>query len=449
MTIDATGWAAGEIGSAIDSSGQLDITKPWFAGTYQSMRNIAMAVALIGLLLSMLYAAAKRDGAEIGRTLVRVLTAGLTTGAIVIFVTWGDALIGTLCDQILGGKKGDGWKQITAGLAGPATYLRNTPANDVAHTSGIDLPMLVTELLALLLLITLLIIWLEMVIRSVCISVCVIWWPMSVAGSVWVGAQNWTRRTSHTIIAFLASKFFLAVDMRLGRDALLNVHSPSDCLKGIGIVLLGASGPFIMMRLVGFTDGAIQPSHTGEGLRQMATGAAIGAGMQAVRLASGAGGGAAGAAGKGMQAGGKTQMPPVRGPRELGSEDFQNPFPVPGKPPADGNDSGRSPTPPPPPRPTPKDHGGAPQQHGRSDDLPGDHHVPATMSGSGADALRMPPPARPTAASPGPRGAPRTPTPPTSPTRPTAPTNPTPPTPPTRPTPPTNPTPPTPPTPPT
>lgn len=384
MTIDATSWTAGQIGTSIASLQTPDLSAPWFIAEYRVLRGIGMMIALIGLLVSMLFAAAKRDAAEIGRTLVRLMTAGISTGLIIIFVGWSDSLIATLGREILG-QKGDSsygsWKELGQALTGPASYLRSLPISKSPDPLGSNFPLVMTELLALLMLAALVIIWGEMIVRSLCLDLCVLLWPLGVAGSVWTGARDWSRRLVHTIISLEAFPLFMDTDLRFAHDQLVNVHSATDCVKGIGLLWLGAAGPFFIMRLVGFTDGAIQPGHTGEGLRQMGTAAAVGAGM---RLAGAARSGA-GAVNAAVRAGGATPMPPVRGPRDLASEGFQHPttFAGGGATPPSGGGPGhgpKPPPPPPPPPPTPRPPGPTTPPH--TSPAPPEQTFPPATSGS-------------------------------------------------------------------
>lgn len=272
-----------------------------------------MLFAVVGMLLSIIYAALKRDVGEIGRTLARVLAAGLTTGGITLVVAAANNLVDNLCDYVLGPR---GWAAVTDALKRPVEQLGQAVGSTDPSSPSQTTPSVIAILIGVLMLIALAIIWGELLVRRVVIDLCVLFWPLAVSGAVWANARLWTRRLVDTITGFVLSKLLIILILRFAADAFNNMNSVSDLIMAVGVFAVAAVAPFWAMRVIGFFGGAIQPGHTGEGVRAAAVGATVAAAMTVTRVAasiagSAGSGGTAGALGAtgGMLAGGRTPMP--------------------------------------------------------------------------------------------------------------------------------------------
>ncbi|MFF0250648.1 hypothetical protein [Streptosporangium sandarakinum] len=305
---ETTVWLAQKITAAIEEHGKLDLRTAWFTDLYGTIRALATMVAVVTLLVSVLFAALSRDGAELGRTLVRVLSAGVTTGLIVAIVMLAHQLIDEFCVLVLGE---GGWDAITRRILAPVGYLWK-----VSVSASPDQPFVLMVLLSLALLFALGVIWVEMVIRRMLIDLCVMMWPLAAAGSVWSGARVWTARLRDTIVALLVVKPVIIVVLRMAAGQLEGADSPDDLLLAAGLFWLGAFSPFLIMRLIGLVQGALNPGGTGEGLRQVAAGATLAAAGKAFGMVSRLAGGGAGAAGAAMLGGGRTPMPQLAEPAQ-------------------------------------------------------------------------------------------------------------------------------------
>ncbi|RCG18235.1 hypothetical protein DQ384_39270 [Sphaerisporangium album] len=303
---EAVIWLGNYIGDAIRSSGTPDLTRGWFVDMFGTVRAIAALCAMIALLASVLVAGLRRDPGEIGRTLVKVLSAGVSTGMIIAVVTLAYQLIDDFCDAILGEQ---GWREVTLALRRSVAPLLTGlgPAGSFTAT-----PIALMILMGLAMLVSLTVIWVEMVIRRMLIDLCVLMWPLAVSGAIWTEARQWTRRLSDSIIAFLALKLVIVLLLRAASSSLREEASISGLMLAVGLFWLGAFSPFAVMRIIGFVGGAVNPGHSGEGLRQGVTAAgaaAAGAAWTVGRRAAGAIGGL----GAKMLAGGRTPMPALAG----------------------------------------------------------------------------------------------------------------------------------------
>ncbi|WP_433358567.1 hypothetical protein [Streptosporangium sp. CA-115845] len=304
---ETTIWLSTQITTAIEEHGQLDLNRAWFDDLFGLLRVLAAMCALIALLVSVLFAALSRDAGEIGRTLVGVLRAGVTTGLIITIVMLAHRLIDEFCVMILGT---GGWESITQALLRPAGYLW-TISTSAGNESN---PFVLLLLLSVAMLFALGVIWIEMIIRRMLIDLCVMMWPLAASGSIWSGARVWTRRLADSIASLLIVKLIIVLLLKMASALLINADSADDLLLAAGLYWLGAFSPFMVMKIIGLVQGALNPGHSGEGLRQVAAAGvgaaatkALGVGPRIAALARGQAGGA-------MRGGGRTPMPALTEP---------------------------------------------------------------------------------------------------------------------------------------
>lgn len=421
--VDGVSWLAKQIGDGARTAGQPDVSQSWFGVSMLTTRRLALLFAVVGMLLSIIFAALKRDLGEIGRTLARMLAAGLTTGGITLVVAAASDLVDNLCAYVLGAR---GWAVVTDAVKQPVQEFARLAGTDPS-SPGQTTPQIIVVLIGVLMLAALAMIWVELLIRRIAIDLCVLFWPLAVSGAVWANARLWTRRLVDTIAGFVLSKLLIIVILRFAADALRNMNSASDLLMAVGVFVIAALMPFWVMRVIGFIGGAIQPGHSGEGLRAAAVGATVAAGMTATRAATsivsaGATGGAgaavgmagAGKAGTGagagtgvgeVRGGGRTPMPPIKRPG-------QGAQPGPGLqrgpsrqdgPVRQGGQRGGEWGAPRPTSPGPSSRGNSPAQHGT-----GQGSGPAPTPNGDSEQPLTPPVPQP----PAPRRYPRTPVPP-------------------------------------
>jgi hypothetical protein len=323
---EGVSWLAKQIGDGARTAGRPDVAKQWFGDTMINTRELAVLFAIVGMLLSIIYAALKRDVHEIGRTLTRVLAAGLTTGGITVVVATANSLVDDLCDYVLGPR---GWAVVTDTFRRPIQMLGQAAGNTDPSSPSMTTPSVIAIGIGVLMLFAFAMIWVELLVRRVAIDLCVLFWPLAVSGAVWANARMWTRRLVDTLTGLVLSKLVIVLVLKFAADALTNLRGVSDLMLAAGVFAMAAFAPFAVMRLIGFIGGAIQPGHTGEGMRAAAVGAVTGAAMTVTRVGmaaatggstavagaigsavvGGRAGGRPGGAGGGMLAGGRNPRP--------------------------------------------------------------------------------------------------------------------------------------------
>lgn len=300
---DGVNWAGSAVGDSMRSAGKPDLEQAWFTESYQVSLSIGAMFACIALACAVIYAGLTRDGREIGRSLAQVLVAGVSTGMIGSMVMMANQFIDYVCDMALGA---NGWTAITDSLRTVAQALAKAGAaqND---TTSMALPAIMIIIIGLLMLLALCVVWCEMMIRRIAVDLCVVFWPLAVAGSVWPKARQWQSRLADTILTVLLAKPVIVIVLKLGSGALREAKNAGDLITAAGLYMLAALAPYLVMQMIGIIGGAFQPGGSGQGMRQAGLGGVMGIGASAASLA------ASMIKSGPMQGGGSTPSPSPRG----------------------------------------------------------------------------------------------------------------------------------------
>jgi hypothetical protein len=109
---------------------------------------------------------------------------------------------------------------------------------------------------ALLVVIAGLLLWIQLLIRSAAIYVCVFFLPLVLAGLVWPATARWTKRLVETLIALILSKFVIVSIISLAVAAMGRPLSESGgggvgtVVGGASLLLLAAFSPFALFKLI-------------------------------------------------------------------------------------------------------------------------------------------------------------------------------------------------------
>jgi hypothetical protein len=132
----------------------------------------------------------------------------------------------------------------------------------------------------LLAIVAALLLWIELMVRSALVYLLVAISPLAFAAMVWPAARGVLRRTSHLLLAVIASKFVIAVALAVGVAALGGTIpganemasgpvvggavTNGDPGAGLGMVFVGAVilslaafAPFIVLRLIPVAEAAV------------------------------------------------------------------------------------------------------------------------------------------------------------------------------------------------
>ena len=285
-------WLVSAIGKQVERATRPALGSPWFARRYAAMRELALSVSLIFLLLAISHAALRRDLHALARScLIALPTAMLLTFAAVTLVELGLALTDQLTAAALAGGDRD-VREAVADLSGAFK-----PGAGPGALPGLVLLLgsLLTALLAL-------VVWIELVLREAAVYVAVAFLPLALAGLTWQNTAHWARRLAEWLVAIILAKLAIAVAFAVAGSMLGGARGGSGGLStvmaGCAVLFIAAASPWVLLRLIPFAEqaaGTLHRSHL-HGAASAVPGAAASSLLvrQAMLNSFGAGLGAAG-----------------------------------------------------------------------------------------------------------------------------------------------------------
>jgi hypothetical protein len=232
-------WVLGHVLSLITSSTSIDLSGGWFVQKERGMVTLT-AVMLVPLLIAgTISAVMHQDLRRLARTwlvalpgavVFTVLAIGLTTYAL-----W-------LADAMT--------SAVTSG--GDLAALRTL----TTLTTEPGLPPSVLTMLALVALLGALAVWLELIVRSAAVYVAVFFLPLALAGMVWPAASHLARRLLEGLAALVLMKFVIVSTLALGAAAVSSHQGVDQVASGIGILLIAAFAPYVLLRMVPIIEAA-------------------------------------------------------------------------------------------------------------------------------------------------------------------------------------------------
>ena len=262
---------------AIHSSTSVDPSVVWFSGPgspFAAVRGIAVSVVLMMALGSIVLGVIQGDAAGMARrALLGVPAAAIATAAITVVTAHALAITDALASAV---------------LAPTATSAGQTLAG-LFTVSSISTGGAAGVLLGGIAIIAGVVIWAELLVRSVLVLLLVAVAPLSFAAAVFPPARDAARRMYELLVAVVLSKLVIAIALAVGIAAL--AHSPTTgvapLVVGMGVLVLAAFSPFVVLRLFPMVESAAVAS----GVSSMPVRAAqttIGTGATATSLGRGA-----------------------------------------------------------------------------------------------------------------------------------------------------------------
>ena len=245
------GWLVGQVGGLIDTSTTPRLQSHWFAGQYAQMGLLATALALPLLFLAVIQAAFARNSALVTRALAAVPVAFVLTGGAVAIVA---ALLGVTdwACQAIAGQTGANSRE----FFGDVAKAFDTITDDGGPTGAA--PALFVALLAsIFAALAALAVWVELLIRSAGIYVCVLFFPVVLVARIWPKLEKWATRLAEALTALILSKFVIVAVLSVAAAAVADSRA-SDGFNGVlaagALLLFAAFAPLVLFRLVQFAD---------------------------------------------------------------------------------------------------------------------------------------------------------------------------------------------------
>ena len=245
------GWLVGRVGGLIDTSTTPRLQSRWFAGQYAQMGLLSTALALPLLFLAVIQAALARNAGLITRALAAVPVAFVLTGGAVAIVA---ALLGITdwACQAISGQTGPNSRE----FFGDVAKAFNTITDDGGRTGAA--PALFVALLAsIFAALAALAVWIELLIRSAGIYVCVLFFPVVLVARIWPKLEKWATRLAEALTALILSKFVIVAVLSVAAAALADSRA-SEGFNGVlaagALFVFAAFAPLVLFRLVQFAD---------------------------------------------------------------------------------------------------------------------------------------------------------------------------------------------------
>jgi hypothetical protein len=248
---DGAGWLVGRVGALIDSTTTPRLDSRWFSGQYQQMGLLATALALPLLFLAVIQTALSRNPAVITRALAAVPTAFVLTGAAVAIVA---ALLGITdwACQVISGQAGSHSREFFHDVG--TAFSNLTESGGAAGAAPALFVALLASMFAAL---AALAVWIEPLIRSAGIYVCVLFFPIVLVARIWPRLEKWAIRLAEGVTALILAKFVIVAVLSVAAGAMADSRA-SEGFNGVlaagALLVFAAFAPIVLFRLVQFAE---------------------------------------------------------------------------------------------------------------------------------------------------------------------------------------------------
>jgi hypothetical protein len=245
------GWLVGRVGALIDTTTTPRLESRWFAGQYTQMALLATALALPLLFLAVIQAALARNPVLITRALAAVPVAFVLTGGAVALVA---ALLGITdwACQAISAQTGPDSREFFHDVA--TAFGRITEESAPAGAAPALFVALLASMFAAL---AALAVWVELLIRSAGIYVCVLFFPIVLVARIWPKLEKWATRLAEVLTALVLSKFVIVAVLSVAGAAMAGSRA-SEGFNGVltagALLVFAAFAPLVLFRLVQFAD---------------------------------------------------------------------------------------------------------------------------------------------------------------------------------------------------
>src|SRR5919198_2647278 len=249
--VDGAGWLVGRVGALIDTTTTPRVDSRWFTGQYQQMGLLATALALPLLFLAVIQTALSRNPAVITRALAAVPTAFVLTGAAVAIIA---ALLGITdwACQAISRQAGPQSREFFHDVAGAFGKL-----SESGGAAGASVALFVALLASMFAALGAFAVWVELLIRSAGIYVCVLFFPAVLVARIWPRLEKWATRLAEALTALILSKFVIVATLSLAAGAMADSRASegfNGVLGGGALLIFAAFAPLVLFRLVQFAE---------------------------------------------------------------------------------------------------------------------------------------------------------------------------------------------------
>ncbi len=234
-----------ETASVIDRTTAPRLESTWFSATYWRVAGLAALITLPFLFAAAVQALLRSDLALLVRAAFGYLPLALIGVSLAAPITM---LLLSVSDEMSSVIAG-------AGAGGGVHFLQQTAA-EMAGLGGLNGSPFLGFAIGLLTIGAALALAVEMLVREAAVYIVVLMLPLAFAGLVWPARRTWAVRLVEMLIALILSKFVIVAVLSLAGAAYGSTGSPSTTrlLTAMALVMLSSFAPWVMLRLLPFTE---------------------------------------------------------------------------------------------------------------------------------------------------------------------------------------------------
>lgn len=243
--LGGAGAALQETATIIDQTTAPRLESTWFSSTYWRVVGLAAVLTLPFLFAAAVQALLRSDLTLLVRAAFGYLPLamlGVSVAAPITLMLL--SVTDEMCSVIAG-----------AGSGGGAHFLRQT-AGAIVGLSTLDGSPFLGFAIGLMTLGAAIALAVEMLIREAAVYIVVLMLPLAFAALVWPARRTWAVRLVELLISLILSKFVIVAVLSLAGAAYgaTGVPSVTRLLTAMSLVLLSTFAPWVMLRLLPFTE---------------------------------------------------------------------------------------------------------------------------------------------------------------------------------------------------
>jgi hypothetical protein len=290
---EGASWLMGQVVDAIEKSTTPKLDTEGFLKEYGRMAAIGALLAVAMLLLAILEGIAQGNAGLLVRVvLVNVPVAFLGTSVayavVQLLISCTDGLSAAIASAShhnsqhffetaigdLGHVGGEVGK--ATGEAGGETLNEGLPSQ---AAGAVEVPLFVGFLAAIVGAFAAFFVWLELLMRDAAVYAVALFMPLALAASIWPRWSGALKRTGELLVVVIGSKFVIVAIVSLAASLVSeDGGSVEHVLAAAALMCLACFAPFVLLRLIPFSEGAMAAAY---GRRSAAGGA-----VTAVQIAS-------------------------------------------------------------------------------------------------------------------------------------------------------------------
>jgi len=287
---DGAVWLLGQVVELTNKTTTPDLRGKGFLRQYRQMAGIAVVLALAMLLFACLEGLGRGDGGMLWRVFfVNVPVTALATSAAYVVVQLMVAATDGFCEVIAHSTAADtraffkgavtALAEAGAGagaVAGTASSRPGTGTANGAAAGGVEVPLFVGFIAAMLAAFAAFLVWIELLMRDAAIYVVALFMPLALAASIWPRWMGALRRTAELVTVVVSSKFVIVAIIALAASLLANTGGKVEHVLAAGaLLLLACFSPLVLFKLLPFAEGAVSSAYSRQG-----AGAGVGRSVQ-------------------------------------------------------------------------------------------------------------------------------------------------------------------------